>query len=375
MRFSAHLAAISLVVTLVTATSAQTQKEITNAHAIASAKTIYFEDKSGLDAVGKKALAELSKWGRFQIVQDRKKADLILVLETDPHQGGNLIYSGGQTGTIDSEGHIDEDNFPNYNKQAAVRYGFLTAMDPQTGKNLWSVSQRWGGLLTGFDSVGERLVKEFEKQTQAAERSSNLKLIKSVFPTYPQEASKKHIEGTVVVRIVVDRDGKIASARALSGPSELITASVEAAKQLQYEPPENAPVMKDLEMSYNLGPKPCPPGNKGEIANVLSAFQFPKKPLHPGELKIVGELNDPLPPYPEEARKAGKEGDLEMVVTVARSGEVVGARVTKSVDRMIDQSAIATVRTWKFKVSRGEQATFPIKFLYRMSCTPHWISE
>jgi hypothetical protein len=26
------------------------------------------------------------------------------------------------------------------------------------------------------------------------------------------------------------------------------------------------------------------------------------------------------------------------------------------------------VRSWKFKVTRGEQARFPIKFLYRMSC-------
>jgi TonB family protein len=126
--------------------------------------------------------------------------------------------------------------------------------------------------------------------------------------------------------------------------------------------------MKDLEMNYDLGPKPCPPGKKGEIAEVLSAFQFPKNPLHPGELKIVGEMNDPLPPYPEEAREAGKEGNLEMVITVAPSGDVVGARVTKSVDRAIDQAALASVRTWKFKVSRGEQATFPIKFLYQMSC-------
>src|SRR5260370_10932369 len=115
MRSSAHLTAICFVVTLVTASSAQTQKEIANAQAIASAKTIYFQDKSGVDVVGRKALAELSKWGRFQIVQDKKKADLILVLETDPHQGGNLIFSVWQTRAIDCDGHIDEDTDANYN--------------------------------------------------------------------------------------------------------------------------------------------------------------------------------------------------------------------------------------------------------------------
>jgi hypothetical protein len=57
---------------------------------------------------------------------------------------------------------------------------------------------------------------------------------------------------------------------------------------------------------------------------------------------------------------------LSLPASLASLG--VGARVTKSVDRTTDQVALATVRTWKFKVSRGEQATFPIKFLYRMSC-------
>jgi hypothetical protein len=140
------------------------QKEIANPQAIASAKSVHFEDKSGVDAVGKKALAELTKWGRFQIEQDSQKADLIVVLSTDPNLGGNLILSGGQTATIDSEGHIEEDRVPNYNKLDAVRYGFLIVTDTRSGESLWVYSERWGGLLNGFDSVGERLIKEFEKQ-------------------------------------------------------------------------------------------------------------------------------------------------------------------------------------------------------------------
>ena len=92
--------------------------------------------------------------------------------------------------------------------------------------------------------------------------------------------------------------------------------------------------------------------------------------MHSGELKVKGALHDPLPSYPQEASEAGKEGDLEMVITVAPSGDVVGARVTKSVDRAIDQVALDTVRTWRFEVTRGEQATFPVKFRFRMGCGP-----
>jgi outer membrane biosynthesis protein TonB len=53
---------------------------------------------------------------------------------------------------------------------------------------------------------------------------------------------------------------------------------------------------------------------------------------------------------------------------VAPKGDVVGARVTHSVDPEIDETALSTVRTWKFKVTRGEQAGFAIKLLYRMTC-------
>jgi hypothetical protein len=134
------------------------------------------------------------------------------------------------------------------------------------------------------------------------------------------------------MRIVVDKNGKISDAKALSGPTELFPASVEAAKQYQFEPPQNAPVTTELEMKYGYSPAPCPPGKKGEHANVVYAEKLPMKSEHAGQLKIVADINEPMPPYPEEAREAGKEGDLEISITVAPSGEVVGARVTNPVD-------------------------------------------
>ena len=368
MRFSANSLAVCFVGSLLAASSAPAQKEIANPQGIVAAKTIYFDDKSGVDPVGKKALAELSKWGRFQTVQDREKADLVIALSTDPQRGGNLIFAGGQTGTIGSEGHIEMDPVPNYQKLGPVRYAFLTVIDARTGKNLWSASQRWGGLLTGFDSVGEHLVKELEKQTQEAERRSRLKLVKSVIPTYPEEVSKKNVEGTVTVRIVVGKDGRVTAAKALAGPTQLFQPSVEAAKQYQFEPLQDAQVTTKLEMAYGLSPKPCAPGKKGEYANVFYAEQLPMKTERSGALKAVGDIDVPLPPYPEKARESGIEGDLELFITVAPSGEVIGARVINSVNPAIDEAALATVRTWKFKVTRGEQAGFPIKFLYRMTC-------
>ena len=122
-------------------------------------------------------------------------------------------------------------------------------------------------------------------------------------------------------------------------------------------------------MTYGLEPTPCPPGQKGTHAEVFYSEKLPLKTEHAGQLKIVSDVNQPLPPYPEEAREAGVEGVLDLFITVAPSGEVVGMRVIKSLDPVIDDAAVATVRTWKFKVTRGEQAGFPIKFLYQMTCS------
>jgi hypothetical protein len=111
-------------------------------------------------------LAQLKKWGKFQIVPDRKQADLIFLLSADPYGGGNIIMSGGQTGSISSKGHIEKDLIPDFNKQSPTRYAYLTVIDATSDANLWSESHLWGGLLTGFNSVGSRLIRDLEKQTK-----------------------------------------------------------------------------------------------------------------------------------------------------------------------------------------------------------------
>jgi len=142
------------------------QKQLAQSPRISSAKAIYFDNQTGSDSVGKGAVTQLKKWGKYHIVPDRKQADLIFFLSSDPYKGGNIVMSGGQTGSIDSQGHIDQDPVPNYNKQSPTRYAYLTVIDARTGDNLWSEKHLWGGLLTGFNSVGNRLVKDLEKQTK-----------------------------------------------------------------------------------------------------------------------------------------------------------------------------------------------------------------
>ena len=141
------------------------QKECARSPRILSAKTVYFDNQTGSDAIGNSALARLKKWGKFQVVPDRNDADLVFPLSADPYRGGSIIMSGGQTGTIDSRGRVEEDRIPKYGTQSPTRYAYLTVIDPTTGDALWSAEHVWGGLLTGFNSVGNRLIRKLEKQT------------------------------------------------------------------------------------------------------------------------------------------------------------------------------------------------------------------
>jgi hypothetical protein len=131
---------------------------------IHAAKTAFFDDQTGVPAVGKDALAQLKKWGRFQIVTDKSQADLVLLLSASPPKDGHIIYSSGQTGTIDKSGAIDEDAVPNYHRSAAVRDAYLTVFDAKSGESLWTDSHIWGGLVTGRNSAGARLISQLKRE-------------------------------------------------------------------------------------------------------------------------------------------------------------------------------------------------------------------
>ena len=157
---------VFILTNLILPISLDAQKQLAKSPKILSAKTVYFDNRTGADAVGAAAVAQLKKWGRFQVVPDKKSADLILLLSADPYHGGYIIFASGQTGTIDANGQIQEDIVPNYNRLAPVRDAYLTAIDPATGKSLWTDSHVWGGLLTGKNSVGTRLIQKLQKQIE-----------------------------------------------------------------------------------------------------------------------------------------------------------------------------------------------------------------
>jgi hypothetical protein len=134
---------------------------------VLSAKTVFIDNQTGMAKLGDRAYEELTKWGRFQIVADRKQADLIFLLTAQERDGGYVTSGGGQTGTVDSSGNIRTSSDPTYTSHVTVGYTYLTVYDAKSGDNLWSESKRWGNLYTGFHSATKGLIGELKKRIDA----------------------------------------------------------------------------------------------------------------------------------------------------------------------------------------------------------------
>jgi hypothetical protein len=68
MRISERFFVIFVLTSLLVATPVPAQKQLAQSPRILSAKSVYFNNQTGFDAVGKNALAQLKKWGKFRTI-------------------------------------------------------------------------------------------------------------------------------------------------------------------------------------------------------------------------------------------------------------------------------------------------------------------
>jgi protein TonB len=81
-----------------------------------------------------------------------------------------------------------------------------------------------------------------------------------VEPAYPVRAAAAGVEGTVTVEVVISEEGKVLSARAVSGPPELHEAAEAAARQWIFTPStvSGSAVKVSGTITFAFG-KPAPP--------------------------------------------------------------------------------------------------------------------
>jgi len=88
------------------------------------------------------------------------------------------------------------------------------------------------------------------------EVEGGLRAVSKPPPSYPREARDAGISGSVFVRVIIDETGKVISAQALCGPTELVAAAEKAISNWQFVPTRisGRPVKISTIVSSNFAP-------------------------------------------------------------------------------------------------------------------------
>jgi len=146
------------------------------------------------------------------------------------------------------------------------------------------------------------------------------------------------------------------------------------------------PEMKLPEMAQNMpwgdphgvnGPLSNGPGTGGGIGSGNGTGVGPGSGggLGPGEgggtgggvYSVGGNVSAPIaiykpePPYSEEARKAKWQGTVVLWIIVDAQGNVGDVRVAKPLGLGLDENAVTTVKTWKFKPALRGGTAVPVR--------------
>jgi periplasmic protein TonB len=92
------------------------------------------------------------------------------------------------------------------------------------------------------------------KRMRIASRVAEANLIHDVAPTYPPEAGRARIEGTVVLLAVIGKDGTVRDVQVMRGVPVLAQAAIDAVKQWRYRPylVNGEPVEVDSQITINF---------------------------------------------------------------------------------------------------------------------------
>jgi outer membrane protein assembly factor BamB len=129
---------------------------------VIAAKTVMLVNDSGTARFGDDLYRQIKTWNRWQVVTDRGKADLVLVLS--PSDSVPVVVSSasatalGQTvyGTgITAAGNMQ------------TQHWHLYVMDATTGENLWTANASMGGKLwRSWGSIAKSLLSDIQKRLQ-----------------------------------------------------------------------------------------------------------------------------------------------------------------------------------------------------------------
>jgi TonB family protein len=177
-------------------------------------------------------------------------------------------------------------------------------------------------------------------------------LVRKVAPVYPPLARQARIQGTVVLSIVINKNGEVRDLQLVSGHPMLSPAAIEAVKQWRYRPyiSDDKPVEVEtvVRVSFKMAdgpefstparsqPDSGPPGGVPRLVRVAAGI-------------MQGLLEHKVDPeYPADAKQKHLEGVVLLNVDVDDEGNV-GRVELVSGHPMLAPAAMDAVLEWKYR--------------------------
>ena len=116
---------------------------------VTRAKSVYIDCDAcprGMAAAWRAAFQELTNWGRFDIIPDPRKADLIFMFSANPYLGDYVTRDGPDK------------------RPVRVDITYMDVVDPHTGESFWADSKRWGSLFVA--NATKDLINEFREELE-----------------------------------------------------------------------------------------------------------------------------------------------------------------------------------------------------------------
>jgi TonB family protein len=178
-------------------------------------------------------------------------------------------------------------------------------------------------------------------------------LITKVQPVYPGDA--KQIQGTVVLKVIIDKQGNVSNIQAISGHPMLIPAAIEAVKQWKYRPyllnGDPVEVETSVTVTFTLSDKPAAEGVAGEARGTPEDMPHPAVPQRVRVSSGVMQgllLTKVQPQYPPDAKDQHIQGLVVLKAIIDKEGNVSNIQLITGHPELAP-AAIEAVKQWKYK--------------------------
>lgn len=241
----------------------------------------------------------------------------------------------------------------------------------------------WLGVLAGCISLAGSQEATSGRITVSDDAMRGV-LVKKVAPVYPPLARQARIQGTVILKVVIDKSGNVLEVRPVSGHPMLAPAAVDAVRQWKYQPylvnGEPVEVETDVQVIFKIEGEPAPPTpaenapgtgpgevpggvpgagpalpQVGIIGGIVQATPGDSNaPALPKRIRVSSGVARQLliskvnPEYPPDAREQGVQGVVFLKVNIDKEGNVYRAELISG-HPLLAPAAIEAVKQWKYK--------------------------